>query len=398
MKEKNVCIISKFLYDNDTRLQQQAKTLNSAGAKVDVLCLTNNQSNRRNDNGITIFGIIKPSPKETILKYAWSTFKFALAAFLRLQKLAFKKKYDLIVVHTLPELLVFIAVLQKIRGTKILLDIRDTSVELFDSKWGRDNKKILMKFVRTSANLACSYSDKIITASPGFQEKLIERNVPKEKISIIYNSADTSIFRIDNQREYNLIKSGAKLIYHGTIAERFGIDIAIRSLAILQEKIPDSELRIFGFYDENYKKMLEKLVSELNLEKFVFLNGRESLENIYKFVKMSDIGIVPYRSDEFMQLALSTKMFEYVASGIPVVAARLRPAEYVFKDDCVLYSTPNKPQEFADNIEHLCLNPDLRKSLVNNAIAAHNKVSGEAMSRSYLGIVNDLFKVNPKNK
>lgn len=393
MKEKNICIISKFLYENDTRLQQQAKTLSSEGANVDVLCLRS-KNKVRIEEGITIHGVIKPIPKETIIKYLVSTFTFALFCFFKLQKFAFKKKYDLIIVHTLPEFLVFVAVIQKMRGSKILLDVRDTSVELFDSKWGKDNKKILMKFIKISANLACKYADKIITASPGFQEKLIGRNVPSEKISIIFNSADTTIFQFDSRREFKKITSGAKLIYHGTIAERFGIDIAIEALALLQQKIPDSELQIFGFYDESYKEKLKKLISELNLEKHVFLNGRESLENIYKFVKMSDIGIVPYRSDEFMQLALSTKMFEYVASGIPVVATRLRPAEFVFNDECIIYAAPNKPQEFADNLERLCLNPNLRKSLVEQAFTAHNKVSGEVMSKLYLDIVRSLVDDN----
>lgn len=394
MKDKRVCIISKFIYDNDTRLQQQANALISKGAMVDVLCLTNDHLDERIDNGIKIYGVTKPIPKETILKYAWSTLKFALVSFLKLQKLAFRKKYDLIVVHTLPESLLFIAWLQKIRGTKLLLDIRDTSVELFDSKWGKDKRKILKKFVKVSANLACRSADKIITASPGFKEKLINRSTPENKITIVFNSADTTIFKFDEKRAFNKITSGAKLIYHGTISERFGVDVVVQTLSLLQKKIPGSELRIFGFYDEDYKEKLKKMISKLNLEKFVFLNGRESLSNIYEFIKMSDIGLVPYRSDEFMQLALSTKMFEYAASGIPVVASRLRPAEFVFDDNCVLYASPNVPQEFADNIERLCLNPDLRKSLVKNAFVAHEKVSSEAMSKLYLEVVYNLIETN----
>ena len=324
MKGKKVCIISKFLYDNDTRLQQQANALYSVGAEVHVLCLYEDQINREFDNNIIIHGVIKPIPKETIIKYTWSTLKFGFISFLILQKLTFKNKFDLIVIHTLPELLLFVAFMQKIRGTKLLLDVRDTSVELFKLKWGENKKKILKKIIKLLANLSCNYADKIITASPGFQEKLVERNISKEKITIIYNSADTSIFKFDREREFKKITSGAKLIYHGTVAERFGIDIAIRSMALIQKRIPCSELRIFGFYDENYKKILKKIILELNLEKFVFLNDKENLDNIYKFIKISDIGIVPYRSDEFMQLALSTKMFEYVASGIPVIATRLR--------------------------------------------------------------------------
>jgi glycosyltransferase involved in cell wall biosynthesis len=390
MKEKRVCIISKFLYENDTRLQQQAKTLYTAGAKVDILCLRSNETNQYVDRGITVYGVTKPIPKETIAKYLLSTLMFALSCFVKLQKLTFKKKYDLIVVHTLPEFLVFIAIFQKMRGTKILLDVRDTSVELFAAKWGKDNRKLLMKFVIVSSNLACKYADKIITASRGFYDKLIERDVPANQIDIIYNSADTSVFKFDSTRKFDKITSEAKLIYHGSISERFGIDVAIHALKLLQDKIPGTQLSIFGFYDEDYKILLENTIIELELQNFVFLNGRQSLENIYNLILKSDIGLVPYRSDDFMQLALSTKMFEYVNSGIPVVASRLSPAEFVFDDTCILYSTPNNPKAIADNIERFCLNPELRRSCVKNAFHAHQKVSGEEMSKLYLDIVRSL--------
>ena len=393
MKEKRICIISKFLYENDTRLQQQAKTLSKAGAKVDVLCLRSN-INLRIDKGITIYGVIEPIPKETIIKYLLSTLTFALFCFFKLQKLAFRNRYDLIIVHTLPEFLVFVTVYQKIRGTKVLLDIRDTSVELFATKWGADKKRFIMQLVKSSANLACQYADKIIAASPGFYNKLLERNVPGEKITIIYNSADTSIFKFDSLRKFDKITSGAKLLYHGTNSERFGTDVAIHALKLLQMKIPGSRLNIFGFYDEDYKIMLENLIIELELQNRVFLHGKESLENIYNHILASDIGLVPYRSDEFMQLAFSTKMFEYVNSGIPVVASRLHPAESVFNDSCILYATPNDPQEIAANIERFCLNPNLRKFYVKNAIDAYQKVSGEEMSKLYSDIVRKLTKRN----
>jgi glycosyltransferase involved in cell wall biosynthesis len=251
-----------------------------------------------------------------------------------------------------------------------------------------------MTLVRLASNLSCRYADKIITASRGFYQKLIERDVPGKKITVIYNSADTSIFKFDSSRKYDKITSGAKLMYHGTNSERFGTDVAIHALKLLQKKIPGSQLHIFGFYDADYKILLENTILELGLEKLVFLNGRESLENIYQHIKNSDIGLVPYRSDDFMQLALSTKMFEYVNSGIPVVASRLRPAEFVFDDKCILYATPNSPLEIADNIERFCLNPELRKSYVTNAFDAHKKVSGEEMSKLYLDIVRNLTTLN----
>ncbi|NWF90937.1 MAG: glycosyltransferase family 4 protein [Ignavibacteriaceae bacterium] len=391
MKDKRICIISKFLYENDTRLQQQAKTLASSGANVDVLCLTTSYKKTRNENGINIHGVAHPIPKETIVKYLLSTLQFGLACLIKLLRLSFVQKFDIIVVHTLPEFLVFVTFFEKLKGTKVLLDIRDTSVELFATKWGTNKRKFIMKLVKGSANLACHYSDKIITASPGFYNKLIEREIPREKIDVVFNSADTAIFKFDESRKFKKITSGAKLIYHGTISERFGVDIAISALKIVQSKIPDSQLTIYGFYDEDYKKFLQNQISKLELENYVYLNGKESLENIYKQILISDIGLVPYRSDDFMQLAFSTKMFEYVNSGIPVVASRLRPAESVFDDTCILYATPNDPQSFANNIIRFCLEPELRQSCANNAFKAHQKVSSDEMSKLYLNIIKNLL-------
>ncbi|MCB0747812.1 MAG: glycosyltransferase family 4 protein [Ignavibacteriae bacterium] len=393
MKKTNnkICIISKFLYDNDTRLQQQAKTLTQNGKSVDVLCLYNGYEEKNKTNGkVNIYGIVCPTRKDTMLLYIWSTLRFSIVAFFKLLSLSFKGSYDVIVVHTLPEFLVFVTLIQKLGGTKILLDVRDTSVELFDSKW--KNRALLRSIVKFIAKLSSQFADKIVTASPGFEEKLIERKVPKEKITVLYNSADTKIFQFDDNRKFEKITSSAKIIYHGTIAERFGIDIAINAIALIQKTIPNSEINIFGFYDDDYKVSLEELIKELGLQGKVHLNGRQSLDQLYQHIKNSDIGIVPYRSDIFMELALSTKMFEYVASGIPVVASKLRPAELVFNPQSIQYAKPSSAEEFAEGITKLCLDPELRKAHVKNAIDAHSKISSEAMAMKYMDIINQLSK------
>ncbi|MCB0745544.1 MAG: glycosyltransferase family 4 protein, partial [Ignavibacteriae bacterium] len=331
-----------------------------------------------------------PTRKDTMLLYIWSTLRFSIVAFFKLLSLSFKGSYDVIVVHTLPEFLVFVTLIQKLGGTKILLDVRDTSVELFDSKW--KNRALLRSIVKFIAKLSSQFADKIVTASPGFEEKLIERKVPKEKITVLYNSADTKIFQFDDNRKFEKITSSAKMIYHGTIAERFGIDIAINAIALIQKTIPNSEINIFGFYDDDYKVSLEELIKELGLQGKVHLNGRQSLDQLYQHIKNSDIGIVPYRSDIFMELALSTKMFEYVASGIPVVASKLRPAELVFNPQSIQYAKPSSAEEFAEGITKLCLDPELRKAHVKNAIDAHSKISSEAMAMKYMDIINQLSK------
>ncbi|MBK8944261.1 MAG: glycosyltransferase family 4 protein [Ignavibacteriae bacterium] len=390
MTNKRACIISKFLYENDTRLQQQVSILSQNNFSVEVICQLEEKRNISIKKNVRVYGVSTPGAKDTILEYIGNTIRFALPAFYYLQKLNFSKKFDIIIVHTLPELLVFITIFQKIFGTKVILDIRDTSVELFDSKWSHENRKLLRKLVVFFANLSCSIADKILVASPGFKEKLLERNIPKEKITVVFNSADTNIFRFDSQRIYQKIEKDLKIIYHGSIAERFGIDIAVESMKYITEKIPNAILNIYGFYDKAFKVRIKELIGKLKLENNVFLNDRESLENIYLKIKESDIGIVPYINDFFMQLAFSTKLFEYVASGIPVVTSRLKPAESVFNDESLFFVAARDSRELADMVIYISQHPDLREKQVKNAYEDYAKISSEIMNKRFLDVLNGI--------
>jgi glycosyltransferase involved in cell wall biosynthesis len=109
-------------------------------------------------------------------------------------------------------------------------------------------------------------------------------------------------------------------------------------------------------------------------------------------IRSSDIGIVPYQSDDFMNIALSTKMFEYAASGIPIVASRLRSAESVFNDECVSFAKPADPHDLADKIVELCQDPEQRKKKVQAAYLANEKVAGPVMAKRFCETIGSLIK------
>lgn len=390
MKKKKACLISKFIYQNDTRLQQQVAILIENNYKVDVLCYLDGEKSKTLKNGSRIYGVAEPGKKDTFGRYILNTIRFSIPAFFKLQFLNLKGKYDVIIVHTLPELLVFIPLFQKILGSKIILDIRDTSVELFASKWDNGNKKYLKNIITLLANLSCKFADKLIVASPGFREKLLERKIPEDKITLIFNSADTNIFKFDKDRTFKKITENLKIIYHGSIADRFGLDIAIKAIAKVKDKIPGTSFDVYGFYDDEYKNYLEQLIDELSVNNVVHLHGRLNLEMIYDKIKDADIGIVPYKDEFFMQLAFSTKLFEYVVSGIPVITSRLKPAEFVFDNDSIFFVQPNNSEQLAEKIIEICFNPEIRKTQVKKGFSNYQKISSQIMKERYLNIIENI--------
>jgi len=387
---KNICMIVQSYYPIDVRIRRQAEALAKKGFAVDIICLRDtNEPKIEVFDRITAYRILNRRSKEKFLQYIVLSVNFFIRAFFKIQLLSFRKTYSLIEVDNMPDFLVFTTVIQKLRGIPVVFDIHDLTVELFTSKWPQKKMIFILLILKYIERLACSFADEIITVSQGCVDRLISRGVQK-RITLILNTAGR-IFKYDHDRNFRKIYKNAKLIYHGTVAERFGIHILIEAVSIIKKQIPGSCIYIYGAYDESYKKKLVGLVKNLELNDNVFLLGIYSLEEIYKKILDSDVGVVPYLDDEYMQLSLSTKTFEYTASGLPVVASRLYSLSQIFNDSCLKYVTPGNPIELAEKIINLCLNPDLQKSQSKFAYQALTQISGEVMEKRYCELIQSVI-------
>jgi glycosyltransferase involved in cell wall biosynthesis len=387
---------------NDPRVRREAQTLADAGYEVDILgtYLDKDEARVIKSSGITFYGIIVHQRHESMVRYSLHSFHFFIRIFLKLQYLSFFKRYDLIQIHNMPEFHVFTTIFQKLAGIPIVLDLHDLTPELFGCKWDNRKNSWLIAIIKYVERISCKYSDKLITVSSVCKDNLVNRGIPGDKITLVMNTPNEKIFKSDQGREYNTILSGAKLIYHGTVGERFGLHIAVEAMKYLNEQIPGSILTIYGHYDSSYRAYLEELIKKFNLESNVILNGTHSQDIIYEKIKESDFGIVPYSDNSYMNLCLSTKMFEYNASLLPVVATRMKAPAMIFGDDSIGFITPDRPREMADKIIELCSDPDKRKKMAINAFNIIQSISGHIMSDKYLNLIDSTIiekKVNNRS-
>jgi glycosyltransferase involved in cell wall biosynthesis len=399
-KMKYICMITQSCYITDSRVRRQAEILSNAGYKVDIINLYHKGREKIEKFGsVTTYGILNNGSREGIFKYLGFSILFFINAFIKLQFLSLKRKYELIEVHNMPESLVFTAIFQKIQGIPVILDIHDLTPELFKSKWKKSTNSLLISFIEFIERISCSFSDKVITVTDGCKKLLVQRKVPKEKITLILNSPDQDIFKYDTRREFKEITSGANFLYHGTVAERFGIHIAIEAMVHINKVIPCSVFRIYGKFDENYKNKLIRLIDSLGLNDNILIGGLVTLEEINVLIKKSDIGIVPYVNDYYMNLALSTKTLEYAACGLPVVTTRLQTIRSLFDDNSILYTDSDNPEDIAQKVIKLCFEPELRRNLSTNAYKTLEGISWQVMESRYLKLINSvLSKDAEKNK
>ncbi len=389
-RKQSVCIIGKYLYPIDTRMVQQVKVLRTMGIHVDVLSLRGKgESSIERMEGLTIYRLMAKEPKENFAKYILSTVSFGLLANWRLVRLLYRKRISIVIVHTLPEYLLLFVAWVRLFGTRRILDGRDLTVDLLKSRWNGIAVTLLKPLAVILERLVASLCCEIITASNGFKRALIARKIKENKITVIFNTADTSVFTPVKNRSYEVGENGQlRLIYHGTVAPRFGVIVAIKALACIRKNYPGVVLFIHGMWDSAYKREIDKVIKSNALENHVRFNGVVSIEEINKLLQTVHLGIVPYLSDPFMNKALSTKTFEYIAAGLPVVASRLDSCTELFDDDCIHYAEPGNAKDLADKIIELARNSTLQKKKATAALKTFQHYTDTVMGQRFKSLVS----------
>lgn len=183
-------------------------------------------------------------------------------------------------------------------------------------------------------------------------------------------------------------QNGFKMVYHGTITERLGIDLAISSVARLLDRIPGLELHLWGGGD--YLDACLQLAEQLGLEDRVQFHGRSPVDKLTQKLRGMQLGVVANRKSPATELMLPVKMLEYIALGIPVIAPRLKGVQYYFSDKMVSYFEPEDVDSMEEAILRLYNNPALRVSQSAHAHEFLNRYGWDKQRQDFLRLYEDL--------
>ena len=366
-KETNprVCMVVNQVYNTDTRVISYANTLANVGIAVDVIGTKDTTSSPANKNPrITVYPIpinrLYKSGFSYIVKSALSLFFFTVYLFI----LYLKYHYEIIHIHNMPDFLVLTATLPKLLGAKIILDIHDPMPEFYMSKFEKDRGSFAVRLLIFQERFSSRMANTIITANPTFKKLLVRRGLPSDKITIINNIPDPEIFI--RPKEANNRHAPFLLIYPGTIAPRYGLDLPIRALPRLVENIPNIQIKIIGKRTD-YGDELKRLAKKLQVGGHIQILPHLPAIQIPREIAMADIGIYTALPDPHMSIAVPGKVLEYAVMGIPIVASRLRVLEELFDESSVLFFEPGNVSEFEGCVLKLYQDLSLKKRLVQQA-------------------------------
>ena len=141
-----------------------------------------------------------------------------------------------------------------------------------------------------------------------------EYNVMQEKISIVPNGVDLSMFNITKK------KNSKKVVFAGAMYYHRGLDILLKTIPLVIEKIPDAKFVLLGSGTEMDK--LKEIVSKNKLDNSVEFKGWIEREKIPENIADASIGIGPLRLTEVTSRALPIKVLEYMAVSLPIIAQK----------------------------------------------------------------------------
>ena len=379
-------------FPSDPRPRRESEALRDMGAHVDIFCLNENEKKRETLNNIRVFRTNLQKKREGKATYIIQYARFIIRMIFVLAFHHFQKRYQIIHVHNMPDILILSAIIPKIFGAKVILDLHDPMPELFMTKYHIERNSWIIKVLILLENISIKTADIVLTPNIAFKKLFVSRGCPENKIHIIMNSPQEEIFYTpqilkksnDKKRNKNFI-----MMFHGLIAERSGLEDAIKALKIIKEKIPDIEFHIYGGGDceENVKI----LVKDLKLCDYVKFYGEKNLETIAEKISEIDLGIIPNRLNPFTNINLPTRIFEYLCLHKPVIVSETSGIKDYFDNNSIFYFQPGNINSLSQKILEVYYNPIIAKEVTEKGFKIYQKYSWYGQRNYLIKITRDLI-------
>jgi len=153
-----------------------------------------------------------------------------------------------------------------------------------------------------------------------------------------------------------------KLLYVGTMDNR-NIHDTVYGLSEYINRHPSEKISydIVGTGSTYWLGLLNKAIADTNLSDTVCLHGNKSLSEVLPFFEMCNIGIVYIPQRDYYEFQPSTKLYESLLAGMPVIATNTYENRTSLKEECGIL-TEDYPTSFCNALEQINANKHLYNS------------------------------------
>jgi len=295
--------------------------------------------------GVPVIGVGEPRNRvDRATRVVWKVFRAAL-----------KERAQLYHLHDAE--LLWIGLLLRLLGRRVVYDVHeDTPKQIMNKFWiPWWAKRVLATGTGLLERLAAATFNGVVAATPAIAERF-----PGERTAVVQNFPHLAAAR--DHPEVGDGEPKYAFAYTGGLAAVQGLREIVTTASLLPPDLGD--VVVAGWFDDD---ALEREVRAADGWKRIHYLGRVTPTEVLDAIVSARCGIVIDHPISNYLDSYSTKMFEYMACGIPVVCSDFPLWVRLVGDaDCGVSVDPMDPQAAVKAVEALCRNPDEARRLGAN--------------------------------
>ncbi len=244
-------------------------------------------------------------------------------------------------------------------GIPCICEIRDLWPEAIFSFNKAKERSLLGRVLTAGEHWIYKKADALIFTKEGDTDYIREKkwdtgqggNIDLEKCHYINNGVDINAFEISSFRKVedeDLSTDKFNVVYVGAIRPVNNVGNILDAASILKS---ESEIQFLIYGDGNQKEILEKRIANENLTN-VNMKGFVNKQTIPYILSKSSVNILNYSQTEYnwSRGNSSNKLFEYMASGKPIISTVKMGYSILDKYKCGIELGRSTPEELAKAI------------------------------------------------
>ncbi|MCL4870664.1 MAG: glycosyltransferase family 4 protein [Anaerolineae bacterium] len=249
--------------------------------------------------------------------------------------------------------------LAKIKRAALIFNVSDLYPESAIALGYLSNRKLQNLFFRFEA-WCYRVADLIVGQTSGIVEN-IQQRFPNYPVYLLTNGVDISKFAVNGQHKKSqpIPQMGKSFVvgYAGVLGYAQKLECLLQAAELLQDH---QQIRFVLYGDGPLRESLLNWATEHKLANVEF-KGNFPHHEILEQMCYWHLGVVPLANTPLMAGALPSKMFEVMASGLPVLlsAPTGEASQLVTKAQAGMTVLPENPQAMAEAILHLANRPDI---------------------------------------
>ena len=396
LQGKRIGMVVFSPYPDDPRPRRAVDALLAEGASIDLICEGDGKAPSTESIGsLNVTRVPIKHWRGGALSYAYQYSAFIALSSAILAWRTLRNRYDLVYVHNMPDILVASALFPKLFGAKVILDQHDPMPELMTTIFGLNDSSPVVRVIRWLERWSLARADLVITVNVACKRLFSERGCSPEKIGVVMNSPDERIFSYRAVNSYPATSLDTQrpfvIMYHGSIVERNGLDLAIEALALASKSLPSAVLRIYGRKTPFLDQVLER-AKFLGIQDRVHYLGPKKLEELVSEIETCDIGVIPNQRNAFTDINTPTRIFEYLALGKPVIAPSTPGIQDYFDAQSLYFFASGNAADLAQRMELSLSNAKQAKEIAVRGQQIYQRHTWQQERNTLIDLVHGLLE------